>query len=64
MRKLVIALAILLLPTLAIARGGGGSSGGSGGHGGGGTGGHGGGAAHMSGGGWSGHRARFPVVPA
>ncbi len=59
MRKLVIALAILLLPTVAIARGGGGG-GGSGGHGGGGSGGHGGGGgAHMSGGGWSGHSASF-----
>ena len=59
MRKLVIALAILLLPTVAITRGGGGG-GGSGGHGGGGSGGHGGGGgAHMSGGGWSGHSASF-----
>jgi hypothetical protein len=54
MRRLLIALAILLLPSFAIAHGHGGGGGGHGGMGGG----HGGmGGGHMAGGGWSGHGA-------
>ncbi|MGB6912821.1 MAG: hypothetical protein WBE42_08700 [Pseudolabrys sp.] len=58
MRRLLIALAIALLPSIALAghgRGGGGGHGG-GGHGGGGHGGGGWSGGHMSGGGWSGGR--------
>src|SRR5262245_25284201 len=69
MRRLLIALAIALLPSIALAGHGGGGGGhgggGGGGHGGGGGGGHMGGGlsgGHMSGGGWSGGRMSAGVM--